>query len=177
MTGRRRLVTPVVVGLAVLVVCAAAALVWLLLDSTPGSVDQVTSAESAQARVVSESVKETVRDVAADAATRAYSYSWDTLAEDRAAARDLMTTDMQRRYDRTMAGVGTSSRRERTVVSAEVVETALVSATSSYARVLVFVNQTTSTEDLRKPRVDLDRVLVTLERAEGEWRVSELDAL
>ena len=84
---------------------------------------------------------------------------------------------MQRRYDRTMAGVATSSRRERTVVAAEVVETALVSATTSYARVLVFVNQSTSADDLREPRLDLDRVLVTLERVDGEWKVSELDAL
>ena len=56
--------------------------------------------------------------------------------------------DMLRRYDRTMAGVATSSRRDRTVVSAEVVGTGLVTATSSYARVLVFVNQSTTGDDL-----------------------------
>ena len=177
MTRARRVSALVPAVLAVLVVAAGAALGWLLLDPGAGSSEKVTSAESAQARVASESVKDTVREVAAEASTRAYSYRWDTLAEDRAAARDLMTTAMQRRYDRTMAGVGTSSRRERTVVSAEVVETALVTATSSYARVLVFVNQRTEADGLPEPRLDLDRVLVTLERADGEWRVSELDAL
>ena len=88
-----------------------------------------------------------------------------------------MTTAMQDRYDRTMAGVATSSRRDRSVVSAEVVDTALVTATSGDARVLVFVNQRTASDDLDEPTLDLDRVLVTLDRVDGEWKVSELDAL
>ena len=88
-----------------------------------------------------------------------------------------MTTAMQVRYDRTMAGVATSSRRDRSVVSAEVVDTALVTATSGDARVLVFVNQRTASDDLDEPMLDLDRVLVTLDRVDGEWKVSELDAL
>ncbi len=167
----------VVATLAVLVVAAAAALVWLVTDE-PGDVGAgVTTAESADAAVVSADVKQEVREVAADGATAAYSYSWETLAEDKAAARHLMTAGMQDRYDRTMAGVATASRRDHTVVSAEVVDTALVTATATYARVLVFVNQSTSGDDLEEPRLDLDRVLVSLQRAGGRWRVSELDAL
>ena len=88
-----------------------------------------------------------------------------------------MTRDMQRRYDRTMAGVGTASRTDHTVVSAEVVESALVTATQSYARVLLFVNQTTKGRRLDEPLLDLDRVLVTLVRDGDEWRLDELDAL
>ena len=84
---------------------------------------------------------------------------------------------MRDRYDRTMAGVTTSSRRDRRVVEAEVVDTALVTASSTYARVLVFVNQRTSGDDLDRPTLDLDRVLVTVQRVDGDWKVSELDAL
>jgi hypothetical protein len=164
--------------LLVLVVAAAAVLVWLVRDSGGDVVGAgVTTAESADARVVSSAVKEDVREVAAEAATAAYSYSWETLAEDKAAARDHMTEAMQDRYDRTMAGVATTSRRDRTVVSAEVVDTALVTASPTYARVLVFVNQSTSGDDLDEPRLDLDRVLVSLQRVGGRWRLSELDAL
>jgi hypothetical protein len=43
--------------------------------------------------------------------------------------------------------------------------------------VLVFVNQSTSGDDLDEPRLDLDRVLVSLQRVGGRWRLSELDAL
>ena len=76
-----------------------------------------------------------------------------------------------------LAGVATSSRRDRRVVKAEVVDTALVTASPMYARVLVFVNQRTSGKDLDRPTLDLDRVLVTVQRVDGEWKVSELDAL
>ena len=57
------------------------------------------------------------------------------------------------------------------------VESALVTTTSSYARVLLFVNQTTEGDTLEEPLLDLDRVLVTLVRDDGEWRLDELDAL
>lgn len=164
------------VVLTVLVVAAAVALVWLVREGSPGSTS-VTSAEAADATVASQAVKQEVREVAAEAATRAYSYSWDTLAEDKAQARALMTTAMQVRYDRTMAGTGTSGQRDRTVVSAEVVDTALVTATPTGARVLVFVNQRTTGRGLEEPLLDLDRVLVSLEDVDGEWKVSELDAL
>ena len=164
------------VVLAVLVVATALALAWLVREGSPGSTS-VTSAEAADATVASQAVKQEVREVAAEAATRAYSYSWDTLAEDKAQARALMTTAMQARYDRTMAGTGTSGQRDRTVVSAEVVDTALVTATANAARVLVFVNQRTTGRGLEEPLLDLDRVLVTLEDVDGAWKVSELDAL
>lgn len=164
------------VVLTVLVVAAAVTLVWLIREGSPASTS-VTSAEAADATVASQAVKDEVREVAAEAAARAYSYSWDTLAEDKAQARALMTTAMQARYDRTMAGTGTTGQRDRAVVSAEVADTALVTATANAARVLVFVNQRTTGRGLEEPLLDLDRVLVTLEDVDGAWKVSELDAL
>jgi hypothetical protein len=172
MTTQKR----VALALTLLVLGAAVALTWLVRTGA-GSGSGVTTAESADASVASASVKDTVLGVADEAATRVYSYSWETLADDKADARALLTGDMLRQYDRTMAGVATSSQRDRTVVSADVVGTGLVTATSSYARVLVFVNQSTKGEGLDEPRLDLDRVLVTLVRTGGEWKVSELDAL
>ena len=164
-------------ALTLLVLGAAVVLTWLVRTGDAGSGSTATTAESADASVASASVKDSVLGVADEAATRVYSYSWDTLADDKADARALLTGEMLRQYDRTMAGVATSSRRDRTVVSADVVGTGLVTASSSYARVLVFVNQSTTGDDLEKPLLDLDRVLVTLVRTGGAWKVSELDAL
>ena len=163
--------------LATLVVVAAVALAWVLRDAGDDPGNDVSSADSADAAVASAEVKEAVRERAGTGAAAAYSYSWRTLADDKAAARELMTPAMRDRYDRTMAGVTTSSRRDRRVVEAEVVDTALVTASPTYARVLVFVNQRTSGDDRKRPSLDLDRVLVTLERVDGDWRVSELDSL
>lgn len=166
----------VALGLAVLVLSAGIALLWLL-QSGDRPVADVTSAESAQAVVASEAVKDDATEVAEEAAARVYSYSWKTLTDDKAAARALLTGGMLSQYDRSMAGVTTSSVRDRTVVTAEAVASALVTATSTDARVLVFVNQSTAGKDLDEPTLDLDRVLVTLVRARGAWKVSELDAL
>lgn len=172
MTTQKR----VALGLAVLVLAAAGALMWLARTGERQT-GGVTTAESDRAAVASATVKADVLDIAEEAAARIYSYSWKTLADDRAEARELLTGDMLAQYDRTMAGVATSSQRDRTVVSAEVVDTAVVTATASYARVLVFVNQNTTADALKEPTLDLDRVLITLLRTRGEWKVSELDAL
>ncbi|MBC2933668.1 hypothetical protein [Nocardioides sp. zg-1228] len=165
------------VVLGALVCLAAGALAWAVTEAGDDPAPTVATADSSAATLVSAAVKDAVRERAGEAAAAAYSYSWETLAADKADARALMTSAMQDRYDRTMAGVATASRRDRTVVRAEVVDTALVSASASYARVLVFVNQHTSGRGLDPPTLDLDRVLVTLRRTGGEWRVDELDAL
>ena len=165
------------VALTALVVLAAGALVWVLRETGDDPGADVSSADAADAVVVSSQVKDAVRERAATGAAAAYSYSWKTLADDKAAARRLMTPGMRERYDRTMAGVTTSSRRDHRAVDAEVVDTALVTASPTYARVLVFVNQRTSGKDLDRPTLDLDRVLVTVQRVGGDWKVSELDAL
>ncbi len=173
MSTQRRLI----VGLGALVLGAAVVLGWLVLGAGDDPAAGVSTAASTEATVASGAVKDDVLEVASDAATRVYGYSWETLAEDKADARALLTGDMLDQYDRTMAGVATSSRRDHTVVTASVVGEALVHASSSYARVLVFVNQSTTSDDLEEPLLNLDRVLVTLERDGGGWKVSELDAL
>jgi Mce-associated membrane protein len=172
-TGTQRRAATVLAGL---VVVAVAVLAWLVRDEG-GTASAVSTAEASEASVASAEVKADVQHTAARAARKAYSYSWDTLGDDREEARALMTGEMQRRYDRTMAGVGTSSRREHTVASAKVVDTGVVTASESYARVLVFVNQRTSGDDLDTPTLDLDRVLVTLRFVDGGWLIDELDAL
>ncbi|MCW2739404.1 hypothetical protein [Nocardioides sp.] len=172
MTTQKRLISV----LALLVLAAAVVVVWLVREDD-GSAAAVTSAASTEATAVSAEVRSAVRDAAAEAATRVYSYGWETLADDKAAARELLTGGMLAQYDRTMAGVATSSRRDHTVVTAEVVDTGVVTASPAYARVLVFVNQRTEGDDLDTPLLDLDRVLVTLVRTRGVWKVSELDAL
>ncbi|RYB90543.1 hypothetical protein EUA93_20610 [Nocardioides oleivorans] len=168
--------TRVVWGLVLLVVVAAVALGWLV-RSAGGDPPTTASAASVDAEVASTAVKEAVRAAASDAASAAYGYSWKTVADDKAAARAMMTPTMQRQYDRTTAGVVAESQRDHTVVTARVAGTALVTASTSYARVLVFVNQTTTDDTLDEPLLDLDRVLVTLQHDGDAWKVSELDAL
>jgi len=84
------------VALTALVVLAAAALVWVLLDARDVTGTDVSSADSADAVVASAAAKQEVRERAGAGAAAAYSYSWKTLADDKAAARELMTPAIER---------------------------------------------------------------------------------
>ena len=45
------------------------------------------------------------------------------------------------------------------------------------ATALLFVNHATTGRGSEQPRADLNRVVVTLHRGEGDWVVTDLDAL
>lgn len=168
----------VVAALGVLVLLAAAVLGWLVArEPADGSAEDLSAADSGAAFLASTEVGDEVVAAAEEATARAYTYSWRTLTDDRAAARQLLVAPVVDRYDRTMAGLAPGARRDHRVVTASVVGSGVVHAATTYARVLVFVNQRTTADDLDEPRTDLDRVLVSLTRVDGLWRVSELDAL
>ncbi len=176
MTDRTR--KTLAAALAVAVVVSAIALGWMVRGG--GDEDrpvQGNTAEAVGAAVGSAALKAEVRAVAEDAATKVFSYSHKSLSADKAAARELLTGEMLRQYDNTMAGVVGTSQANKTVVKATVLGSALISVRGDDAKVLVFVNQRTRGTDLDRPLLDLDRVVVTLTGGSGEWKVSELDAL
>ncbi|MFB7508712.1 hypothetical protein ACFC0P_35725, partial [Streptomyces broussonetiae] len=53
----------------------------------------------------------------------------------------------------------------------------VVSATPDKAVVLLFVNQVTQSTQVPEPRLDLNRVRLTLTRTSDGWKVSGVDAL
>ena len=167
----------VAAALAVAVVAAAIALGWSVRDRRDARPVVGNTAEAVGAVVGSADLKAEVRAVSEDALGKVFSYSHESLTADKAAARALLTGEMLDQYDDTMAGVVSTSLANETVVSATVLESALISVTEQDATVLVFVNQRTTGTDLKRPLLDLDRVVVTLQRTSGEWKVSELDAL
>lgn len=168
----------VAAALAVAVVVAALAVGWLVRERRDAQRPvEANTAEAARAAVGSAALKAEVRAAAEDAATKVFSYSHTSLTADKAAARELLTGEMLEQYDDAMAGVVGTSRTNRTVVSATVLGSALISVRGDDAKVLVFVNQRTRGTNLEKPLLDLDRVVVTLTGGSGEWKVTELDAL
>ena len=168
-----------VVGVLVIALVATAAVLgWLVQERRTASRPlEANTAEAVAATVSSGTLRGEVTGVAQRAAEAVYGYSWRSIADDRAAARELLTGDVLEQYDRTMAGVAGASRANRTVVTATVTGAGVITVREGDAKVLVFVNQRTRGRDLDRPRLNLDRVVVTLVRRSGEWRVSELDAL
>ena len=106
------------------------------------------------------------------------SYDHASFDEGTAAAERLMTDSFRKEYDDTVTLVREDALSRESVVKAEVVASSVAEASADRVEALVFVNQTTSGADMAKPRVDLNRVVVTLVPGQdGEWLVDGLDAL
>jgi Mce-associated membrane protein len=106
------------------------------------------------------------------------SYDYRHLDRDFARARDVLTGSFADDYATTTEKVVRPSAEEvKAVVTAEVAASSVVRAGSDRVVVLLFVDQTTTSTRLEGPKVDLNRVRLTMVRSGGEWLVGQVDAL
>ncbi|SEC90522.1 Mce-associated membrane protein [Streptomyces sp. 2231.1] len=114
------------------------------------------------------------------------SYDYRHLDRDFTRARALLTGHFRDQYGRTTkAVVAPTATKYHGVVKATVATPAdggapavsVVSATPDKAVVLLFVNQVTESTQVPEPRLDLNRVRMTLTRTSDGWKVSGVDAL
>jgi Mce-associated membrane protein len=133
-------------------------------------------------RVRADQRVETARDqamaAAHDHAQAILSYDYRHLDADFAAARATLTGRFARDYKVTTTTlVRPGAEQYHVVVKAEVAAQSVVSATADQVVVLLFVNQTTTSTRLDGPKVDLNRVRLTLVRTGGSWLVNKVVAL
>jgi Mce-associated membrane protein len=133
-------------------------------------------------RVHSDSQVETARSQALAAGQRdavtILSYDYRHLDADFAAARKVLTGSFARDYRATTSKVvRPGAEQYHAVVKAEVAAGSVVSASADQVVVLLFVNQTTTSTRLDGPRVDLNRVRLTLVQVDGSWLVKNVEAL
>lgn len=120
----------------------------------------------------------TGRDVAAADVEKILSYDHASFDKGTAEAEKLMTERFRKEYGDTVDLVREDALAKKSVVQAEVVASSVVEADADRVEALLFVNQTTDAEDLDEPRVDLNRVVVTLvPDGDGGWLVDDLEAL
>ncbi|AKJ09866.1 hypothetical protein ABB07_07475 [Streptomyces incarnatus] len=123
---------------------------------------------------------------ARQAAPVVLSYDYRHLDRDFARARALLTGHFRDQYGRTTKTVvAPTATKYHGVVKATVATpsdggapaVSVVSASPDRAVVLLFVNQVTESTQVSEPRLDLNRVRMTLTRTSGGWKVSGVDAL
>lgn len=111
-------------------------------------------------------------------AQRILSYDYRTLDADFARANKTMTGKFKKDYARTTSTVvRPSAGQYKVVVKAEVTAASVVRASDHQVVALLYVDQTTTSTRLEGPKVDLNRVRMTLVEKNGKWLVSKLDAL
>ncbi|MFD7610743.1 hypothetical protein [Streptomyces sp. NPDC059828] len=168
-TGWRRLV------MALLAVLSAASLVGAVVLAQDYSDGR--RAEQARQQALA---------AARTAAPVVLSYDYRHLDRDFAAARGHLTGSFHDEYRRTTkAVVAPTAKKYQGVVKATVASppqgggsaASVVSASPDKAIVLLFVNQVTRSSQVEGPRVDLNRVRMTLTLTSDGWKVAAVDAL
>ena len=106
------------------------------------------------------------------------SYDYRHLDRDFARAGKALTGSFADDYATTTETVVRPTALEvKAVVTAEVAASSVVRASQNQVVVLLFVNQTTTSTRVEGPKVDLNRVRLTLTRVDGDWLVSKVVAL
>ena len=115
---------------------------------------------------------------AESAAVDLLSYDYRHLDRDFARARRSLTGRFADDYAATTEKVvRPTAEQVHAVVRAEVAASSVVRASVDQVVVLLFIDQTTTSTRLQEPKVDLDRVRITLQPRAGRWLVSGVSAL
>ena len=134
-------------------------------------------ADAASAGVItSVEARDSALPAAAALTEQVLSYDWRTLDADVAASQAVLAPGLRSEFTEAMSKVRDQTIENRVQLSADVVGTSIISASEERVDALVFVNQTTRSEGAGTPRVDQNRVRVSLTPAGADWRVSKLDS-
>ena len=156
-------------GLAALCVALAGLLAVLVLTSRPDGLQVADNGQVTDTAFRSQALSQAAAD-----ATAILSYSHKTLEEDEAAARKLLDADSAKEYDKVMKDAGAKALSAKLTQKAEVLTSSLVSITRTKATALLFVNTVTTADGSTRQQLMQTRLLMKLERKDGDWTVSDL---
>lgn len=149
---------------ALLAAGSVALAVWLASDLGTSEDAVEDAARTAQAR-------------AEQAIVPVLSFSHERLEEDRATARSYLTPSYREEYDRLFDVISDNAPSTETVVTGQVLDSALVRTDDDGTRVdvLVFLDRSTERKDYEEPQTSYDQVTVTMVERDGDWLVDGLD--
>jgi Mce-associated membrane protein len=118
------------------------------------------------------------KQAASTATAKMLTYSPDSLDQDLAAAEAMLTGDFLNYYKQfTDQIVRPAAVQKRVTTKATVVGAAVESLTSQQAAILVFVNQTTTSQDKPTPSDTTSSARVGLAKVNGTWLINRFDPL
>jgi Mce-associated membrane protein len=113
---------------------------------------------------------------ASDGAVATLSYSSESIDRDVARARSHLTGEFLAYYDKFTKDVVMPTVKEKHLTQTATVIRAAVSELHPHsAEVLVFLNETTTSNDKREPLKTPSSVRITLTKVSGSWLISKLD--
>ncbi|OMC31921.1 twin-arginine translocation pathway signal [Mycobacterium sp. GA-1841] len=158
----KRRVVPVVLGVALI----ASAALALVLYFTMYKSDQQTDTQAADAVV----------QAASDGTVALLSYAPETLDQDFGKAKSHLTGDFLSYYtDFTTKVVTPAAQQKKVKTTAKVVQGAAMDVKPESAVVLLFINQTTTSQELPDGSFAVSAVKVGMNKIDGNWLISSFD--
>jgi Mce-associated membrane protein len=133
------------------------------------------NAEEASARALHSALIQSP-SVAEQAAVPVLSYRYDTIDKDLAEAQRYLTDEFRPGYTASIGLVRREATRAQVTVEAEVLNSGVVEASGNRAEVLLFVNQTTTSPARSEPTTALNRVVFSMVKRDGTWKVADIRA-
>jgi Mce-associated membrane protein len=127
-------------------------------------------------RQLDDAAAQRVIRAASDGAVATLTYSSENMDRDFARARSHLTGDFLAYYDKFTKEIVIPTVKEKHLSqTATVVRAAVAELESNSAVVLVFLNETTLSNDKPKPLITPSSVRITLTKVGGSWLISKLD--
>lgn len=160
----RRWVRVLASVLAVLLVASAGLTAWLYFHTYRPD------------QAVGQSASDVVLQQAKDATVAVLSYSPEDLDKNLEAAKSHLTGDFLNYYSQfTDQVIRPAVQTKKVSTTANVVRAAVSEMHPDQAKVLVFVNQTTTSSDREEPSLTASSVVVTMDKVDGKWLISAFD--
>lgn len=128
-------------------------------------------------QITDEDARTGVLVAAADLSQRVLTYHHDTFDQDLEVAAARLTPAFREEYDSAMEQVRANTEKNKISQEATAVSSAIISATSEKAQVLVFINQETSSARTKANQLVRNRLVVDLVREDGDWAIAGVNAL
>lgn len=115
-------------------------------------------------------------DAASNGTAALLSYAPETIDSDLETSRSLMKGEFLTYYSKFSADVVAPAVRERGVTAnAHVARAAVMELHPDHAKVLLFLNQQTSSRDRPEPAPTASSVVVSMTKVDGRWLISAFD--
>ena len=115
--------------------------------------------------------------VAPAAAAALFSYDYRTFDASVANGRSFATGAFENEYAQTTAALKGTAVKEQAVVTAQASVAGVVSHVGSQVEVLLYVNQYRRNVNISGERVDQNRVVLTMTKVDGQWKVTSAAAI
>jgi Mce-associated membrane protein len=127
-------------------------------------------------QVTQSSFRNAAMSAASEDATKILSYSYQTFDADRKRGEGLVTGKAASEYKKAMDEVAAKVASTKITLKASVLSVGTISVKEHEARLLVFVDTSTTREGSKHQQFQQSRLVLTMTRKDGDWTVSKMDA-